>query len=543
MVKLKSIMFGESSFRKLGNLNIEFSDRLTLIAGHNGVGKSTILGLIASASGDTNRKQLSYFNKPFSVDINDIIHLDPKEHSSKSLKAPWPQARYVLGDESHVKNLTITVRGEEERLRSVPRTDSSSENTSLSKQDGKVPLPTIYLGMVRMLPIGECEEKDVQSNLDEIHDDDAKFLTDFVKKVIASNSQTSDIEITDQIVANTKKRSKHPTYPHSSKSISLGQDSLSSIATALASFNRLKREGGDSYQGGLLVVDEIDAGFHPKAQKNLIDALRSAARKLSLQIVATTHSPLLIEYAHAESYSAASNQNDFDSVVYLAGTISPKSVNWSLDQILSDMSLTSLPVGDTAPCPDIKAYLEDSEAAEFLKGILGMKTNYKKFYGNNAQKRLQIVPIGVGGSNIVKLPSYDDYFKKVLLIVDADTEVPQGVLNALKLPCQKNTRFNPEKSLYTYIQELCKGDISKYSKTQSLLLSKGISDSRLQEDFLSSDVSIDKRESSKKWFKSVSLKIHQYELLSYWASDHSNEVSAFKVQLETKLHDLFLKLS
>jgi len=47
-VQVKSLMFGSPPFRKLGNINIEFADRLTLIAGHNGIGKSTILGLIAN---------------------------------------------------------------------------------------------------------------------------------------------------------------------------------------------------------------------------------------------------------------------------------------------------------------------------------------------------------------------------------------------------------------------------------------------------------------------------------------------------------------
>jgi len=35
-IKVKSVEFGTPPFRKLGSLKIEFADRLTLIAGHNG---------------------------------------------------------------------------------------------------------------------------------------------------------------------------------------------------------------------------------------------------------------------------------------------------------------------------------------------------------------------------------------------------------------------------------------------------------------------------------------------------------------------------
>ena len=72
MIKLKSMKFPINPIRKLKKINIDFGERFTVIAGFNGIGKSTILGLIASASGTFEK---NYFNKPFSVDINEIIHL------------------------------------------------------------------------------------------------------------------------------------------------------------------------------------------------------------------------------------------------------------------------------------------------------------------------------------------------------------------------------------------------------------------------------------------------------------------------------------
>ena len=56
---------------------------------------------------------------------------------------------------------------------------------------------------------------------------------------------------------------------------------MSSIITAFASFNKLKREQGDNYNGGILLIDEIDAGFHPRAQIKLIKLMKEEAKKIT----------------------------------------------------------------------------------------------------------------------------------------------------------------------------------------------------------------------------------------------------------------------
>ena len=52
-LQLQSIAFDRPPFRKLGSIDIKIASRVTLIAGRNGVGKSTILALIAGSSGLT----------------------------------------------------------------------------------------------------------------------------------------------------------------------------------------------------------------------------------------------------------------------------------------------------------------------------------------------------------------------------------------------------------------------------------------------------------------------------------------------------------
>ncbi|MEF0669088.1 AAA family ATPase, partial [Acinetobacter baumannii] len=74
-IKINSIKFDKIGFRKLANLDIKISPRITIIAGHNGIGKSSILGLLANGSSD--KKHVSYFEKSFRAEFNEIFHLDP----------------------------------------------------------------------------------------------------------------------------------------------------------------------------------------------------------------------------------------------------------------------------------------------------------------------------------------------------------------------------------------------------------------------------------------------------------------------------------
>lgn len=67
-------------------------------------------------------------------------------------------------------------------------------------------------------------------------------------------------------------------------------------------------------QGALVLIDEIEAGLHPYIQQQLMFELQNLALRNHLQIVVTTHSPVVIESVPEEGRIFLERQIDADNV-------------------------------------------------------------------------------------------------------------------------------------------------------------------------------------------------------------------------------------
>jgi len=549
--KLKKLKIKKPPFRKLKNLEIDFADRLTLIAGHNGIGKSTILALVANGSGLRTRTYRSYFGRPFIGHLNDIIYLDyaTEFESKKKEELPVAFLEYELNDASFVKRCALAKRtvtvGKKSRLevRVVPRNEPLSDffipkNNNKIGVATKTPIPTIYLGMTRMLPIGESDPENIENIIDgEIDNTDASFIAEFVNHVIGFKGQAPSVSITTQSISGTKKVSKHPSYSHSPKSISLGQDSLSSIATAFASFRKIKRELGENYPGGLLVIDELDAGFHPHAQQKLLEKLRNAAKSLNIQVIATTHSLALIEAVHPENNIIGGKGKYIDSVIYIMDTVQPYIADGlSLEDIKRDMALTP-PEPAIKPQPkELKIYLEDAEANFILKHIL--TTKLKREINSECGAKLKPIPISVGCDNLQGLQKFDKHFKKVLIVVDADATVKVGKgapTNVVKLPgtvIKGERGMSPERTIYEFAKTLSQ-DNDLYPASREQLRKLNVTSNQIDAHLFDTDTNILERESAKKWMRAKLKHITSWNLVQLWLMEHPEQVEKFHRDLRT----------
>lgn len=547
--QLSKLSIGHPPFRKLKNIEIEFAERITLVAGHNGIGKSTILALVANGSGLARSEFSSYTGREYRGNLNEIIFLDyENEFVAKKAASALsnPMLEYKLNNSSLTKRCALTKRtvkmkqgGSRLEVRVVPRNHPIVEfKEPVTGVDvgvaAKVPIPTLYLGMTRMLPIGESDPEDVENQVDKtIDQSDAKFISSFINEVIGvSASKDDELSITTQTIKGTKKVTKHPAYDHSPKSVSLGQDSLSAIATAFASFRKLEREWPE-YPGGILVIDEIDAGFHPHAQTKLIGQIRNVAKKLRIQVIATTHSLCLIETIHKDNNNTGAAKY-LDKVVYIRDTVQPNVADYSIEQIRSDMHLIAPKKMPKPTKKELKVYLEDAEANFFLKSLLTRRLLAKIKLACDVT--LKAIPISVGCDNLQGLQKFDKHFKTVLIAVDADATVATGrgaPKNVVKLPGGKTTAgkgMSPERTIYEFAKVLV-GTNDRYPLARKHLASLGVTSDHIHEHLLSGDTNIEKRESAKKWMRSRLEHIDNWELVPLWLSEHPTEVRAFEEQL------------
>lgn len=551
-IKVKRISFDPPPFRKLGNITIDFADRITVIAGHNGIGKSTIMALVANNSGLTSSQEhRSLFGKAFQANLFEIVYLDYDVEylapRNAGLTLPEPKIEYVVnGNEPVVKACSITGRSQSEKARVVARTVPPQHFESADKAiafgpDAKIPLPTIYLGMIRMFPVGEANPNWVKPSPDRaIAQEEKDFISKFINDVVVG-SNTTATHITSLGIKGTGKLAKHPAYSYDTRCVSLGQDSLGSIATALASFQALKREWPE-YPGGLLIIDEVDAGLHPHAQGNLLTALRKAARHLDLQIIATTHSTHVVEAVHP---AASGNALAPDSVAYLIDTELPRlATGFSLQNILDDMSLKA-PVPAALPKKkQLKIYFEDDEAAFVFNKLVGpgIKRQLSRKFG----VKLSPMPLGVGCTNLAALSRHDPYFKGVLMVLDADASVTGKVHrgNIVKLPGAKDSTgrgMSPERTLHAHIKSLVSNPAG-HSDTWAALAALKLSTNQLRTHLLSGGETAANRESAKKWWRNHETRIADWQLYESWAAENQEAVEVFLEELEKAIGIVALRL-
>jgi energy-coupling factor transporter ATP-binding protein EcfA2 len=259
-MKIKKITFDEIPFRMFKNLEIEIAEHITVIAGHNGIGKSTLLGLIANGSEIKKNQGSTIFNATFQAQLHELFYLDEnKDYINSQRSKPFFQLTYSSdGLEDLVKTCNVSRHKETKninnkkvvinRLKVVPRGEQEGWNVNAA---AKVSIPTLFLSMSRMLPIGEHLDNFNAELHKRLLDEDKAYIKNKFKSII-DNKVVESANITKHELKGTTKKSLLPEFDHSTKTISLGQDSLSAIITAFASFNKLKREQGVDYKGGIL---------------------------------------------------------------------------------------------------------------------------------------------------------------------------------------------------------------------------------------------------------------------------------------------------
>jgi predicted ATPase len=592
-MKLKKVVFDINGFRKLQSLEIEIADRLTVIGGLNGIGKSTLLGLIANASGVSGRndprsktktyiRKKSYFDLPYQANFQELFHLDSNDYNADlrlrgNIEFHYKIESTVIDDQIYnefIKKCNVTEHSEPKKTLEVDNEDNQevirdkienfirykivprSTNKQLSDvlnigDDAKVPIPTIYLGMSRMTPIGEIKNESIKTrNIHNMHDEDKEYFTSLFEQII--NYDLSDEKsIIDLDFKHSHKKFKIPKLEHNPFSISLGQDSLSSIFTALVSFYSLKREYKTEYKGGILVIDEIDAGLHHIAQEKLLKLLKKESRRLDLQIIFTTHSLTIFKNIIDLPKEQIVQGQILDKVIYFHDTHRPRVQKNPTYLSIKNNQLGMYNKPKAAP-HEIKVYFEDDEAFWFYEQLL----NSRNLTNLSAAFSVQLKPVSLklSCSILLDLANADDFFKDVIIITDNDvnSELKNRDIifknpNILSLP--GDDRFNentpqklrtPERIIYEYLNSKYKNyDISFWDSLEEInhgyidydYVGNTILDLELRDNLSNNKY----RDIMKLWFKKNKSIFEDIHLIDKWAKDNQNNVDTFIDQLNTAI--------
>lgn len=354
-------------FRALNNVEVEFGDHITVVCGKNGTSKSSILGIAA---------QIFSFEKDYAKDevlsfrqiAGGSFKSQYSEHFRISKKFDVPGSMTVTIElHDGYSDQAATAKLELMKREKSPRPVVRNNSTAIGNKSRNFTHPVIFLSLKRLYPIAARRYEVSDFEYLKKHKQEFIKLTNELLNRGSSHATGTDGTISSAVAHGEN-------YDH--ESVSAGEDNAGQIILALMSFKKLKEEYPD-YKGGLLLIDEADAGLFPTAQVNLLKMLDRECKNLKLQVVMTSHSPVLIEYAFEQSQHPYSRRY---RTVYLSNTYGDVQVtqDWSWAQISADITTKTIAAASGALLPSVNVYFEDKEAADFLAALMSRQP-VKKF--------------------------------------------------------------------------------------------------------------------------------------------------------------------
>ncbi|BEU87857.1 AAA family ATPase [Selenomonas sp. TAMA-11512] len=502
-------------FRQFEEKEIPIAKGLTVIAGHNATGKSTLLAVLANSCEWKTEKPL--IKSSFRGEFPDIIKASADHDQTQS-----NVIEIIFSDTSESKSdfsvpFRTTWQSNRTRFRLIPKHHGT---------ESKLGYPIIYLGLSRLYPLGECNSSTslksvpVITTYFETNPGDKNWLIETYKRIL---NQSNILDVDPRLHPDVKQKIfagvKNEDY--NGLCNSSGQDNLGQILLSLLSFRNLKRQlqnNSAPWNGGIFLIDELDAALHPAAQVRLLDLLSKESIELGLQIVFTTHSLSMLEHFYKNDGSPRYVDS---TVVYITTQNDALSVEETppLSMIRNDMLVVDPATLSLSP---VLVLTEDAETRWFLGEILP----------ENIKRQIRMPEMGWGCEELVKFNQETfPALEKSLIVVDGDFKLDDAKeYNLLVLPGNNS----PEGVIYDFLKSL--------QPDHTLLNnSLGINKRALDEygPFSSKyyDLTLD-RKKYKKWFRDNNDHLMALNVISYWREQHKNEIDSFVEKFQSKLSSI-----
>jgi len=456
-VKIKKISI--TRFRRFHDVEFDIGNCITLIGGQNGTSKSTLLGMLCqpfsfgvvqgrrAGSKDSSKYTDNYHDinlakykdltgNSYIYDCEDVFRLS-KIHDTDPAK--YRYKLHLTGDcitqKSPIYEKGLLVRAQsrtdKSRIRFVAGPGKSSE-----AGEGNFPHPVVYYGLNRHWPLALAKRVSISNNPD-INDEDKGWYIDKYNQILYLSE---DKNIAEYVEADKKNFIGTSSEDYNSESFSAGQDNLSQFLTAILSFKYLKKKLGDKYQGGLILIDELDSTLHADAQMELLKVLCDEAAKYQLQIIATTHSLFMLQQAFNSSL-----KNKI-KVIYMQrnGRYVVDSGFTTYKAIANDLKIEAEPIIETRT-RKVSLIFEDDASNNMFWGIMGKRLE-------RYCSRFVMASLSAGTlKNLAAFASKVPELGKIILIPDGDvSDEFEKSQNLVFLPGDKC----PETLLYKCLKSI-----------------------------------------------------------------------------------------
>ncbi|GAB3534876.1 hypothetical protein GCM10027443_22710 [Pontibacter brevis] len=385
-----------NSFRHISGLEVEFDHPVTVITGGNKIGKSSLLLLIACSH--------YKFNK-----------YDSTKPETEWRRHTWRDVFTFTSYESATRNYSYELtwrvgnrqkHGEGKRLATSKAWTGlgkySSDPNRINAQIHEREVRLIELD--RMLPARSFSNSLIRKiqNFQEV-----RLQEDIEKAFSYILDIPYQVEIS-KIGSHVNKVAYLINYlnePYSSYNASSGEESLINILVDIF----------EAENDSLILIDEIEAGFHPSIQRKLADVIQYVSYHHKKQFILTTHSP---------SFLSALPQKSRKFI--------DKDINGNFETINSIPVNAAFSRMDSQAYPLVQLYCEDEEADYIIKNILielnrtrknfdrliniiksgpinQVKNDYERHKHNFDQMRIKLGYCCVFDGDYVQDPSYSHY--------------------------------------------------------------------------------------------------------------------------------------
>ena len=443
-------------YRKLQGITLDFSDSITFISGPNGTCKSSLLHMISNAFQEIKGNSSLLSSKKAMRTIRDInTSLNPKiETLTKGDKRFQDPAKGVKGTLFTVKysnGLELNFRRHNSKTSPKTMRYAIKPSYTSGTKDKLPQAPVIYLGLPRLFPYGEFQNdsaiEKVRHNLPE----------EYEKELNRLYSKLAHIDIFHPKVQRLKDVKPHTDFDTGiegidSNTISSGEENLHIILTALVSlrffYESQIEQDPQKRLGSIMLIDEFDATLHPSMQEQLLDIIQEYSKLYKIQMISTTHSLSLLEYAFRKKVKVIYLKDDIERVIPM-----PEPDIFKIRMNLRQM--TRKDIFDTKCIP---VFTEDGEAREMLDTLLSFMTDQDQLLGQ-IKSYLHLVEAPIGAESLRGIFSDRMISAKagMFCVLDGDKQ-PDLSKNIICLP----GKDSPEKFLYFYALKLYEKNVEAF---------------------------------------------------------------------------------